>query len=292
MPVRGTRTDVRTTAADTRLRTGRAAVGGAASRTATPALFTDWKLGVLEATARDAARAELWPELEQALARAQAHKGTLLDDDEAEAVTERFFASHAPRLDKLAEQHLASYGTSTAQKDAVITKVVDDARPRIAQRRDPFTPIALKDPQARAREVVLWENADAMVLVDLFVASPKALVVPKAPVSFPGDAPARLLDELGRIAAHVSDAFIAACGAKQAAGIWVNPPQNLTVKQLHVHVMPDLPPWTKLLPGVDATGMGRVRAVELTRDAQARPAINAIFQQLTAALERALGPST
>ena len=291
---------MRSTAADTRLRTGRASASGK-TKTAVPALFSDWKKSVLDATARDAARAELWPEVEQALARAQAHKGTLLEDHEAEKVADAFFDSHAPRVDQLHKKHTATFGHSTQQKDTVIARAVDDARPHIAQRRDPFTPIAHNDPQARAREVVLWENADAMVLVDLFVKHPKALVVPKAPVSFPCDAPAGMLEDLARIAAHVSDAFMAAAGAKKPAGIWVNPPQDLTVKQLHVHVMPDLPAWLDLLPAldknVDLSGLGlpggrRPRAVDLARDAQARPAMNTVFAELSAAIERTLGPST
>lgn len=285
--------NVTTTSADTRLRTGRAAAAGSGSKTKTaiPALLGDWRQAVLEATAQDAAKQELWPQVEKALADAQKKKGTLLDDDEAEAVADAFYEKNEGKLEKLAAKHLASFGTTTAQKDAVITKVVDDARPRIATRRDPFTPVAQKDPQARAREVVLWENKDAMVLVDLFVPRPKALVVPKTPVSFPNDAGAPLLDELARIAAHVSDAFMSALpGSKgQPAGIWVNAPQHLTVKQLHVHVAPKSAAWADL---VGATGVGRARAMELTRDAQARPAMNAIFKQLTAALEASLGPSS
>lgn len=292
MPVRGTRNaNVTTTAADTRLRTGRAAATGSKTKTAVPALLGDWKQAVLEATAHDAAKQELWPQVEKALADAQKKKGTLLDDDEAEGVADTFYDKNEGKLEKLAAKHLTSFGTTAAKKDAVITKVVDDARPRIATRRDPFTPVAQKDPQARAREVVLWENKDAMVLVDLFVPRPKALVVPKTPASFPSDAAPRVLDELARIAAHVSDAFMSALpGAKdQPADIWVNAPQHLTVKQLHVHVAPHAPAWTDV---VGATGVGRARAMELTRDAQARPAMNAIFKNLTAALEASLGPST
>jgi diadenosine tetraphosphate (Ap4A) HIT family hydrolase len=258
-----------------------------------PALLGDWKKSVLEAASQDDARQELWPELEKQLAAAQQKKGALLEDDEAETIADAFYEKHEPRLEKLARKHLESYGKTATQKDATITKVVDGARPRIATRRDPFTPVAQKDPQARAREVVLWENADAMVLIDLFVGRPKALVVPKATVSFPGDAPAGMLDELARIAAHVSDAFMGELppktGAAKPAGIWVNPPQHLTVKQLHVHVAPQAAAWTELL---GLTGLGRARAGELARDPQARPAMMALFKKLTVALEASLGPST
>ena len=279
-----------TTSADTRLRAGRAAASGGKTKTAIPALLGDWKQAVLEATAQDAAKQELWPQVEKALADAQKKKGTLLDDDEAEAVADTFYEKNEGKLEKLAEKHLASFGTTAAKKDALITKVVTDARPRIDTRRDPFTPVAQKDPQARAREVVLWENKDAMVLVDLFVPRPKALVVPKTTLSFPTDAQPALLDELARVAAHVSDAFMSVLpGSGQPSGIWVNPPQHLTVKQLHVHVAPHAQAWADI---VGATGIGRARAMELTRDAQARPAMNDIFKKLTAALEASLGPST
>lgn len=280
-----------TTAADTRLRAGRmqAAGGGSKTKTATPALLGDWKQAVLEATARDAAKQEMWPEVEKELAAAQQKKGTLLDDDEAETIADNFFDKHDARLERLSAKHLASFGKTQKEKDAVITNVVDGARPHIAQRRDPFSPVAHKDPQARAREVVLWENKDAMVLIDLFVPRPKALVVPKSPVSFPSDAPQALLDECARIAAHVSDAFMDAMGIGKPAGIWINPPQDLTVKQMHVHVAPHTAAWADVL-GI--TGAGRPRAVELARDPQARPLMNQVFQKLTAALEASLGPST
>jgi diadenosine tetraphosphate (Ap4A) HIT family hydrolase len=158
----------------------------------------------------------------------------------------------------------------------------------VEQRRDPFGPVAARDAQARAREVVLWESPQAMVLVDLFSAYPKALVVPKQRVMFPTEAPAALLDELARVSAHVSDAFVA-LGAAESARIWINPPHDLTVRQLHIHVMPALGNWRAFLALPPAPGR-RERAVDVMK--QAKSQMQQVFAQLTKVLEANLGPST
>jgi|GEM_PF-1624752 len=142
---------------------------------------------------------------------------------------------------------LASSGGGPAD-DAAIAGIVDAQRTRVAGLRDPFTPLARGDAAARAKEVVLWEDDALMVIVDTFAPPPKALVIPKAPVSFPIDLAPALLDRLAMVGSVVGVAFshVAGCGP---ARCWINPPYGLTVRQLHVHVLPGR--MTKTLPGAD-----------------------------------------
>jgi|CXWL01.1.fsa_nt_gi diadenosine tetraphosphate (Ap4A) HIT family hydrolase len=280
-----TEPNVRTTEADTKLRAGHvAATTGGATKTAVPALLAQWKKSTVEATAIALAKKELQPELDVALAKA----GRNLNEQEAWGVEAAFFDRNASRVDTLTKKHLASFGQTPAAQEAIVTKAMDDLKSEITQYRDPFTPVAQNDAKARAREIVLWENADAMVLVDLFVDRPKALVVPKQKLMFPTAATTKTLDELGRIAAHVSDAFMASAGAKKPAGIWINAPQDVTLKQLHVHVGPNLPEWASVMK---APGMEGSRAIDLLRDPTARAAMAPVFKGLSAALVKTLGPS-
>jgi hypothetical protein len=88
-----------------------------------------------------------------------------------------------------------------------------------------------------------------------------------------------VLSELARVAAHVSDAFMDVGGCP-ASGIWINPPQHLMVKQLHVHVSPKLPRFTQVpLPLVRADHASYAKAMEL-------------FDKVTKSIESKLGPST
>jgi len=152
----------------------------------------------------------------------------------------------------------------------------------VMRKRDPFTPIAQHDPVARAKEKVLWENPRLMVIVDLFAPCPKALVVPKKQVTFPVEADQALLKELAQVAAHVSDAFSATTGAPPS-GIWINPPQHLMVRQLHVHVLPQANDFSD-------TGEPLMRAA--ANDPKVRAQADAFFQKVTAAIAKSLGPSS
>ncbi len=274
------------TAADTKLKVSAAATGGI-TKTAVPALLSDWKQASLEATARGLAAKEMQPDLDVFLLGAATKHGRALNEEEIDAVAEKFFERNGGRLASLAKQHLGTFGSGT-QLDTVVTQAVDTMRPQVKSYRDPFTPIAQGNPKARAREVVLWENKEAMVLVDLFIDQPKALVVPKQPMQFPTEASPQTLQELARVSAHVSDAFMVSEGAKKPAGIWINAPQDLTVKQMHVHVMPDLAPWSKLAKKPELDG---ARAVDLMADPAARQAMDTVFKRLSEQLVKTLGPS-
>jgi diadenosine tetraphosphate (Ap4A) HIT family hydrolase len=282
--------------ADQKIRTSSLSASGP-TKTTIPDLLSDWKRSVLVAAAREAARAELMPEAQRLLDEAATQKGAPLADDEIEPIVDAFFERERGRLKTLQATHLQEFDKGPKERDRTIQRVVLEERPRVQALRDPFTPVALKDPTARAREVVLWENADAMVLVDLFATSPKALVIPKQPVMLALDAPDALLKDLALVAAHVSDALIDVSGAPPA-GIWVNPPQDLTVRQMHVHVLPDLPDWLAFVgagQASDASAQGGrrpVRAIQAAKDPQVLAQMQSFFQTLTKAIEQRLGPST
>ena len=158
--------------------------------------------------------------------------------------------------------------------------VLMEQRPRVAQLRDVFSPVAQNLPGARDQEIVLWENKGVMVVVDAFAPSPKALVVPKDPMNLPVDAPKGVLDELAYVAAHVSDAFMRGAGSPPA-GIWINPPQHLTVRQMHVHVLPDLGQFTQ--DGAPAKAF--------LEDPQYKPQLVAWFDVIAKELAQKLGPT-
>lgn len=209
------------------------------TRAKVPDLLGDWKKATVDAAIEDAARATFWPEVEQALADAEQQKGAPLNRREAHHIVHVIEQARMPAAIPLVAPAIEKNATTRQQ---AIDDSLQTYRPIVAQKKDPFMPLALGDPNARAKERVLWENPRVMVLVDAFCDKPKALVVPKTPVSFPVDATKKQLDELAKIAAETSAAFAQVKGCKDAE-IWVNPPQYLSVKQLHVHVGPPLPEW-------------------------------------------------
>ena len=228
------------TAHDSKYRVGVTAVGNGATKTEVPKLMHHWRSALVEATAEEAAIGEHQVEIDAALASAEQQFGGHLPRGVRNDVIDSVVQSHLPEIQAATAAYREEFGKDKGAIDKTVRDVVLAQRPNIDRKRDPFTPIAQNDPQARAKEKVLWENANAMVLVDAFAPSPKLLVVPKAPVMFPVDAPEGMLHELALIAAHASDAFSAVANTPPA-GIWINAPQHLTVKQLHVHVMPNLP---------------------------------------------------
>ncbi|MBI1947618.1 MAG: HIT domain-containing protein [Deltaproteobacteria bacterium] len=267
------------TEADLRLRTG-AVAGAGPTRTAVPDLLADWRTATLEATAHELAQQELMPELQQVLQSAARSNGGALTPDDQASIVDTFFEQNDKRVRTLARTHLGDLTKTPKHIDNTLSKVVVERRPRIQKKRDPFTPIAMNDPVARAKERVLWENPRVMVLVDLFAPCPKALVVPKKQMMFPVEADAATLAELARIAAHVSDALSDVTHAPPS-GIWINPPQHLMVRQLHVHVLPQVKDY------VD-TGEPLVHAA--ANDPSIMKKADALFAKVSAALSKQLGP--
>ncbi|MCC6811149.1 MAG: hypothetical protein IT381_27210 [Deltaproteobacteria bacterium] len=204
-----------------------------------PDLMGDWRNATVQASVEESARATFWPEVEAALADAEGQKGDRLSRREVGMIVTAFEEARMPAA-------IPTVAPAILKNAKTREKAIDDSvashRQIVAQKKDPFMPVALGDPAARAKEKVLWENKNVMVLVDAFSDKPKALVVPKKPVSFPVDMKKKALDELAKVAAEVSAGFAQATGC-QDAEIWINPPQYLTVKQLHVHVGPPLADW-------------------------------------------------
>ncbi len=264
---------------DLRTRTG-AIAGAGPTRTAVPDLLADWRTATLEATAHELAQQELMPELQAELQSAARSNGGALSPDDQASIADTFFEQNDKRVRGLARTHLADITKTPKHTDATLSRVVVERRPRIMKKRDPFTPIAMNDPAARAKESVLWESSRVMVLVDLFAPCPKALVVPKKQLMFPVEADAATLTELARVAAHVSDALSDVTGAPPS-GIWINPPQHLMVRQLHVHVLPQVNDY------VD-TGEPLVRAG--AADPRVMAKADALFTKVGAALAQRLGP--
>jgi diadenosine tetraphosphate (Ap4A) HIT family hydrolase len=268
-------------ARDMRTRVGAVAVHGP-TQTATPKLLEGWRESLLQAAAEDRADDEvIAPVLAPALQAAEAQKGEALSRREARGVERDVRQQLQQPWDDAYRAHLTDITRSSSTKKQTERDVVLEQRARIAQLKDPFTPLIADAPGARDHEIVLWESKQSIVVVDTFAPSPKALVVPKAPASLPIDLSAAALDELAVVAAHVSDAFMRSTGAP-AAGIWVNPPQHLTVKQLHVHVLPDLGAYT-------ADG---APAKALLDDATLRPPLVAWFDAIRDDLAQKLGPAT
>lgn len=123
-----------------------------------------------------------------------------------------------------------------------VREYVETLRTMISSLRDPFSPIAKMSQVERiaAGERVLWEDDAIMVLVDRFSSMLKPLVIPKSKIMFPIDAPPELMQRLAVVAAATSDAMICAadkdCDPKSSSRIYINPPNVIGVRQLHVHV--------------------------------------------------------
>ncbi len=267
---------------DMRYRAGVNAISGGPTTTAVPQLLADWKVAVHEAAAEQRADAEIIdPMLTSALAQAAQAKGDKLTRRERNGIEETVRANLETQYKSAFKAHHHDVTKSPSTKAQTERDVVLAERPRVAQLKDPFTPVIHNLPNARDNEIVLWESKNFVVVVDTWADAPKALVVPKVPVNLPVDAPAGLLDEAAFVAAHVSDAFMRATGCN-ASSIWINAPQNLTVAQLHVHVLPDVGNYTQ--DGAPAKAF--------IEDAQMRPQLEAWFDQIKSQLQHKLGPST
>jgi diadenosine tetraphosphate (Ap4A) HIT family hydrolase len=141
----------------------------------------------------------------------------------------------------------ASWRSATvgnASEDS-LRSVVESAGQRASTLPDPFTPLFTLTPAERTarNETVVWEDTSAIALVDRFHGAPKLLIVPKAPMSFMANASPFIRAHLARVAAAAADAMIVAsgrsCDATAKFDIYVNPPNVIGVRQLHVHVVPE-----------------------------------------------------
>jgi diadenosine tetraphosphate (Ap4A) HIT family hydrolase len=161
--------------------------------------------------------------------------------------------------DLVSDWKRSSFGEDTS--DAAVRARVDGARAETDSLPDPFTPIALMNPQRRKAlgEWVLWEDSTAMVLVDKshwHFGVPAVLVIPKAPIMFLTDSSSDFGRRLGFLAASASDAIALtvgrSCSDPLASQIFVNPPRVASIRQLHVHVVVTPP------QPLDSSGLARV----------------------------------
>ena len=219
-----------------------------------PDLIADWTEAAVRCAAEAQAVQQKLSAIQAEFTKSVAASPTPLDDDAQAELWEKIAGKHAkPFIPGLVQSISASPKTIAA----AVKEVMEGETQRVSQLRDPFTPVAMNDPKARARETVLWENARVMVLVDAFVGAPKALVIPKQRFTYPTEAPAVLLTEMSQIAFVVGQAMAAAARSSaplataigaSPAKIWINPPPQLGVAQLHVHVLPELPAWKRAMP--------------------------------------------
>jgi diadenosine tetraphosphate (Ap4A) HIT family hydrolase len=210
-----------------------------------PALRDDWQDATVDARAKELATQELigTPEfqnlLQQEVAAAEQQEGRPLDNREVNWLQRRLIKAN---IQPYYAKHYGEQSKNATTRKQAVTDSVNGHTARVHGRRDPFVGVIAGDPQARAKERVLFEDPDVLVVVDTFAPSPKALVVPKKTASFPTDLTKKELDKLALISQQVSEAFTEVSGS-QAADIWINPPQALSIKPLHVHVQPHLPRW-------------------------------------------------
>ena len=219
-----------------------------------PDLLSDWTASAVRCAAEDQALSQCMPRVQAEVDRKLAKAARPLDED---AQAELYEEVAARLSEPLIPGIIATIEQSPASVNAAVHSVIASQRRRVAGLRDPFTPIALNDPAARSRETVLWENPRVMVIVDAFAGAPKALVIPKQRMTYPTDAPAGLLAELSTVAFAVGEALsraastlpqLAAVKGARPAKIWINPPPSIGVSQLHVHVLPELPAWRRVMP--------------------------------------------
>ncbi len=213
--------------------------------TPVPALAEDWRQATLDARAKELGMQEIAPQLRANRQQTEAQLGRELEPWEGRQVDAPLIKQLLPPV---RAKHYQAITKDTASQDQAIADSHAAHGSRLQKARDPFTPLALGDPQARAKDRVLWENNFLMVIVDSFAPSPKALVIPKKQAMFPKDLAPGDMEALAKTAAKVSDAFGKVAGSGPA-DIWVNPPQRLTIKQLHTHVLPKLPRWENPGPG-------------------------------------------
>ncbi len=246
---------------------------GIRSLTKVPDLLHEWHQSTVEAHIEHVAIGTFAHEIDLALTTAEAQVGRKLERPEVRYIRKQVIEANLPAA--MAMVRPSMDGTDQ-KRDATFQAALTEMRPVVAGKFDPFTPVAQNDPQARAKETVLWENANVMVLTDPRSPSPKALVIPKTQVSLPNDASAATIKELQAVAAALGDAFADVFKSGKGADVWINPPHYLMVKQLHVHVQPNLQEWEKQVGDESKIPARKVQ-------------MNA---QVSHALARLLGPSS
>jgi hypothetical protein len=168
-----------------------------------------------------------------------------VDGDDASTVTRPVQATVCTPQPSLYQDWKAELPGGDSMTDAQVIDYTDRVRPDVIKKKDPFIQIASDTAQGQlGDEWVLWRDSRVLVVVDIKVTGPKALVIPKDSINFiiDIDADAGLSRRLAEVAAATSDAFIDAGGKRCAdsthSRIAIHPPNRLGVRRLHVHVQP------------------------------------------------------
>ncbi len=114
-------------------------------------------------------------------------------------------------------------------------KYMADHKQLIGQADDPFQRVLDQDPAQLRKEKVLYQDADFLVVVDIFSKKPKALVVPVKYALTPEDMTDAEFKKYADLVAKVGDELQAAVGTG-APVAWINPPQRMRLGRLHAHV--------------------------------------------------------
>ena len=139
---------------------------------------------------------------------------------------------------ELYESYKASVVGSSASDDS-LRRVLDAARSHVRSLPDPFTRLAGMTSAERRNlnEIVVWEDADVMVIVDKPHTLSHVLVVPKKATMFLTDATPTVQRRLATVAGAAAAAFPRGASCGGGAVIRISPPSGLQLRQLHVHVM-------------------------------------------------------
>jgi diadenosine tetraphosphate (Ap4A) HIT family hydrolase len=136
---------------------------------------------------------------------------------------------------------------TSASEEEIATYVSSIRGSRVQSLSQRFEEIAGWDDPTWAKqkkERFLWKNARIMVLVDANQPPPYTLVVARTKgVWLLTDADPSLVDELATVAAAAADSAMAALNLPcnpQFAKIHIHPPKGLGMRQLHIHVEPQV----------------------------------------------------
>ncbi|MBN2361192.1 MAG: hypothetical protein JXR83_17185 [Deltaproteobacteria bacterium] len=251
-----------------------------------PDLMGDWRQATVQAAIEESARESLAPELKAAVDQAfeqlmaSAAPGQTFSKRELHEVASR---ARRPileaKLPGLRAKFAAMYDRNAATRKKAVEASVDLHRPRIDGCKDPFMPLARGDRAARANERILWENNRFMIIADRFAPLPKALIIPKQEAMLPCDLPASTIKELAQLASIVGSALLQLPQKPSSTESWINPPQHVSVRQLHVHVAPKMPHWDEMV--ADPADLPARQALE-----------DSLYGEIAKGIAAALGPGT
>jgi diadenosine tetraphosphate (Ap4A) HIT family hydrolase len=210
------------------------------------AVLKDWVNALIEAAAEDFATAPYDSQIKTAVSVFEANKGAPCSREELLTLQNMVYNSHQSDINANMREFIQEHTASSTSVSKLIEQTLKKNSARIQKLRNPFDDVIQNKDGVRDQEVVLWEDKDHLVLLDTFAHNTfKTLVIPKRSVSVPTDLESSEVDRLETIASHVDQWIQQQFGdasSKVASPSWINPPQYLTVKQLHMHIQPGTGP--------------------------------------------------